>query len=117
MENALGGQLQQEMIEMLEKREEFGRTDVSYLMQLMDPSNRGQSLTEEEKQAGIEVLANKMHVDMISQVVYIKHNLHLEYAHLFKSGGKDAEVDEAEENLVEESEQENEIGEEMYMFD
>uniref|UniRef100_A0A915DIT0 DUF659 domain-containing protein n=1 Tax=Ditylenchus dipsaci TaxID=166011 RepID=A0A915DIT0_9BILA len=59
----------------------------------------------------------RMHVDMVSQVVYIKHNLHLEYAHLFKSAGKDAEVDEAEENLAEESEQENEIGEEMYMFD
>ena len=31
-----------------------------YLMDLMDPSNRGQTLDEEEKQAVIELLANKL---------------------------------------------------------
>uniref|UniRef100_A0A915DZE5 FeS cluster biogenesis domain-containing protein n=1 Tax=Ditylenchus dipsaci TaxID=166011 RepID=A0A915DZE5_9BILA len=52
-------------------------------------------------------LRNRVHVDTVSQVVYIKHNLMLEYAHLFKLAS-DEEAEVAQEELVEKLQQENE---------
>uniref|UniRef100_A0A915CPB3 DUF659 domain-containing protein n=1 Tax=Ditylenchus dipsaci TaxID=166011 RepID=A0A915CPB3_9BILA len=52
--------LQPQLLQILNDRREFGRTDVTYLMDLLEPSDRGEDLTEEEVQAAMELLANKI---------------------------------------------------------
>uniref|UniRef100_A0A915DGM7 BED-type domain-containing protein n=1 Tax=Ditylenchus dipsaci TaxID=166011 RepID=A0A915DGM7_9BILA len=39
---------------------QFGRTDITYLMDMLEPSDRGRNLTQEEVQAAMNLLSNKV---------------------------------------------------------
>uniref|UniRef100_A0A915EAQ0 Uncharacterized protein n=1 Tax=Ditylenchus dipsaci TaxID=166011 RepID=A0A915EAQ0_9BILA len=127
---------QPQIMQILKNRREFGRTDVTYLMDLLEPNNRGQYLSQLEVQAATDLLANKisknpafitreneimielakwrgrtgkLEVEMASKLTFTKQNLMLEHADLFnKSSRRDASVEEEEFGAEELEENANE---------
>lgn len=45
---------------MIERRREFGKTDVTYLFSLLSPTDRGESLSTDEQLAAKSLLAEKV---------------------------------------------------------